>query len=302
MKKLIIVAVVIVVALVAYLVFSGKEVPKELASTMSPDTSAKVAALTGSATITRADGSTAIASVGATMGTGDSLSTEESARCAVEFEDGSTASMSPKTDLSITKLDKKLTARMLDIELKLDVGKILMDVPQGVAQKTSVGIATPSGSLGVRGTNFATDVDQEQATRVAVFEGVVEVTAQDQTVSLSADQTTMVKMGEAPAKPAPMLPAPSLEAPKDQEAIKTEKIPVKFGAIEGAKQYLVEMAQNDKFTHIVAEVYSDQTAADVGLAKDYRLWIRVSAINDLGLQGKPSEVRTVSYVFHQGGE
>ena len=162
-------------------------------------------------------------------------------------------------------------------------------------------IVTPSASLGVRGTNFCAVVDDKKATRVGVFEGVVEVTAQDTTVSLSAEQTTMAEMGVAPAEPERMLAAPALSAPEDQQVIRTEKVQVRFAAVEGAKGYLVEMAQNGKFTHVVAEATGEGTSIDVALPKDYRLWIRVSALNALGLQGKPSEVHTVSYVFHQGG-
>jgi len=127
----------------------------------------------------------------------------------------------------------------------------------------------------------------------------VAVAAQGTSVSVSAAEGTLVKLGEAPADPVKILPPPALETPKDDDVIETEKIPVKYSAVEGAKRYLVEMAQNGKFVPVVAEAYTDTTSADVALPKDYRLWIRVSAVNELGLLGKRSEVRKVSYIYHK---
>ena len=50
-------------------------------------------------------------------------------------------------------------------------------------------VVTPTGTLGVRGTKFVAAVDEDKTTRVAVYEGVVEVTANDETVTLSAQET-----------------------------------------------------------------------------------------------------------------
>jgi hypothetical protein len=105
-------------------------------------------------------------------------------------------------------------------------------------------------------------------------------------------------MGSAPAKPVQMLSAPSLTAPANQAKITTQDIPVTVAKVEGAKRYLVELARNPQFTHIVAEVYSDGVTLSIpSPPTPGPYYVRVSAVNDLGLQGKLSEVRMVSYVF-----
>ena len=276
MKKVLTIVCVLVVVLVAVFMLKGKNIPEEVTGKVFLEGQGKVASVTGPVTLTKDDGSTSAAAADAVVREGDRLSAGKGACCAIEFEDGSSASLSPSTQVTVTKLDKKITAKMLDIELKLDLGKILLDVPKVPGRK--VAVVTPSGTLGVRGTNFATEVDQEKTTRVTVFEGTVEVAAQGASVSVSADEGTLVKLGEAPADPVQILPPPALESPNDDDVIETEKIPVKFSAVEGAKRYLVEMAQNGKFVPVVAEVYTDTASADVALPKDYRLWIRVSAV------------------------
>ena len=283
MKKVLIIVGVLVVVLVAIFVLKGKELPEEVTGKVFLEGQGKVASVMGSVTLTKGDGSTSAAVADTVVGEGDRLSAEKGACCAIEFEDGSSASLSPNTDVTVIKLNKKVTAKMLDIELRLDLGKILLDVPKVPGRK--VAVVTPSGTLGVRGTNFATEVDQEKTTRVTVFEGTVAVAAQGTSVSVSAAEGTLVKLGGAPADPVKILPPPALETPKDDDVIETEKIPVKFTAVEGAKRYLVEMAQNGKFVPVVAEAYTDTTSADVAPPKDYRLWIRVSAVNELGLLG-----------------
>jgi len=293
MKKLIVVVVLMAVAVVVYFAVTGKQPP-----TPTLAAAGKVASVTGAVKVTRPDGSTVAAKVDTPVGPGDKVTTDATSRCAVEFEDGSAASLSPKSDVTVAKLDKQVTARMMNIELKLDAGKILMDVPQGPTRKTTAQVTAPSGTIGVRGTKFAGELDPSKSLLVAVFEGKVDVSAQGQTVSLSADQATLVKMGSAPAKPVQMLSAPGLTAPASQAKITTQDIPVTFAQVEGAKRYLVELAKNPQFTHIVAEVFSDATTVSVpGPATVGPYYVRVSAVNDLGLQGKLSEVRMVSYVF-----
>ena len=308
MKKIAIIVVVVIGAAAFFLVKSGKAPQDILQQATDQIQNANVGRgtvvdVTGKVAVVRADGKQVTASTNTTIREGDHITTDGSSRCTVQFEDETTATISPKTDLQVAQLDKKVTARVFTCQLKLDAGKIMMDVPTGPTRQSTVSVVTPSGTLGVRGTKFLTAVDEDKTTRVAVFAGQVEVTGKDKTVVLAAQEATLVKLGEAPKAPVKMLPAPVFALPAHEGRIKTEKIPIKLGAVEGAKGYVIELARNPQVTHVAAEVTTDKTAFDLpGPTTDGPYYLRVSALNELGLAGALSEVRTVFYQFRMGGQ
>ncbi len=304
-----IVAIVIVATTGYYFVKSGNK-PVEVLDRASRviqeriDTTGRgtVVDATGQVTVTKPNGLTLMAVVQTEIKEGDRLTTDGKSRCTVKFQDQSTAALGPNTDLSVLKLGKKVTARLFTCKLKLDAGRILMQVPSGPGRKSTIDVVTPSSTLGVRGTKFLTDVDESKTTRVAVFEGVVEVQAAGKSVSVAADQGTLVKAGEAPLEPVALLAAPVVDAPKQDEKIKQETIPVRFSAIDGAKGYVIEMAKNPEMTHITIEVTTDKTTSQIpGPATDGPYYLRVSAVNTLDLEGARSEVRTIYYRFRMKG-
>ncbi|HMY65600.1 MAG TPA: iron dicitrate transport regulator FecR, partial [Leptospiraceae bacterium] len=64
---------------------------------------------------------------------------------------------------------------------------------------------SPSAVAGVRGTEFNVAVDEEESTKLGCFEGLVEVSAQGETVKVPAGFGTSVKKGEKPVKPYKLL-------------------------------------------------------------------------------------------------
>lgn len=259
------------------------------------------AALTGPVKLMRADGSTAIASRNAIVKAGDSLFTGAHAHCALKFEDGSIAALGPSTKLSVIQLHKGLTCTLFAAKLKLHAGKILVRAATGSGSQSFTKVATASGTLDGRAAEFAAAVDQERTTRVAVFAGVVNVAAQGKAISLRAGQATLIRTNEAPAQVSQMLDAPLLAAPEQEDRIKTKTIGVEYAKVHGGERYLVELARNPKFTYIVAETCTPETAVELpGPTTDGPYYLRVSALDEAGLLGRPSNVVTLFYEYRTG--
>ena len=62
-------------------------------------------------------------------------------------------------------------------------------------------IKTPSATAVVRGTLFATEVDETGSTQVTITEGLVSVVAQEEEVYLTANQQSGVEAGSPPSQP-----------------------------------------------------------------------------------------------------
>ncbi len=314
MKKIVVGVVCVVVLAAAVFWFKGgkstkgaireaQRAAREVQREIQSEVRANVVDVSGDVELTRADGRTVKAAKNMSVGQGDRLATSSNGRCTIEFENGAAAALGAETKLAVDLMDKKLTARLFTCKLKLDAGKILMDVPKGPTRKSEVTVLTPSGALGVRGTRFMAAVDSVQTTRVAVYEGVVEVTAKGKTVAVSANQGALVKMGEAPAEPVAILAAPAVLAPAKEERIAAETITVRFKPVPDAKRYLVQLARNPQGTYIAAEVATDKPSAQLpGPATDGPYYLIVRAVNALDLPGGPSAARTIFYLFHSKSE
>ena len=89
----------------------------------------------------------------------------------------------------------------------------LLDLPRGQARlqvrrftnpDSRLELRTPSGMAAVRGTEFGVSVTDTGQTAVGTLEGVVEASAQGQSVRLGAGLVSIIRPGEAPTAPQPL--------------------------------------------------------------------------------------------------
>ncbi|MEL7068113.1 MAG: FecR family protein [Cyanobacteria bacterium J06581_3] len=106
--------------------------------------------------------------------------------------------------LSITQNGARIT------ELFVLRGQVRLRVRPLTNPNTRLEIHTPAGVSGVRGTDFGVTVALDGQTGVATLEGRVVASAQGQTVSVAADQQSLIRQGEAPTPPAPLRNDPTL--------------------------------------------------------------------------------------------
>jgi len=160
---------------------------------------------------------------------------------------------------------------------------------------------TVAGTLGVRGTRFGAGVDETGRTSLAVYEGVVDVTAQGKTVAVSADKGVVVEAGKTPTEAVALAGSPELVTPTDRAKVHTQAVAFTWSAGAGAQAYRFELSKNPAFHDIVADaVVKDTTYAVPSIAIDSPYYFRVSSIGKLGLEGAASQHRTIFYEYHMG--
>ncbi|MDP2932464.1 MAG: FecR domain-containing protein, partial [Chloroflexota bacterium] len=183
---------------------------------------------------------------GMTLLAGTRIKTSADSYAVLTFFEGSTIKLEPNTDLEIRRLEYS-SQPSTTIILKQWVGRTWSRVVQLVDPGSRYEIETPSATAVVRGTLFATEVDNAGLTRVATTEGVVGVVAQGEEVRLPASQETLVASGSAPSPPAAVPEAPaqllvSVDAPvvasvRDPTGASTGYLPdgVAFNQILGSQ-------------------------------------------------------------------
>jgi len=151
-------------------------------------------------------------------------------------------------------------------------------------------------------TRFSVGVGDDEATRVAVRRGRVEVEAQGERAAVPAGQGARVRPGSRPevsplpAAPAPLDPADGASVTVRPAARAGEPV-LAWSAVAGAASYEVVVARDAAFREVALRLAAPAPRLPLrgDLAPgDYR-W-RVTARDGRGLSGPPSEARRLRVV------
>jgi hypothetical protein len=157
-----------------------------------------------------------LASVGEWVEAGDRIRTGSLSTARLVFFEGSTSDLMASTEVAVTQTSARRDGGGKIIVLHQWLGRTYSRVEQLSDRASRFEIETPTAVAGVRGTEFAITVEGDGTTSVAVVEGLVEVTAQDKTVTVLAGEKTTVQRERPPSNPAQNLqatPSPALSAP-----------------------------------------------------------------------------------------
>ncbi|MFH1169298.1 MAG: FecR domain-containing protein [Chloroflexota bacterium] len=144
------------------------------------------------------------ASDGMTLNAGSRIRTAPDAQAVLTFFNGTTITLEPGTDLVVETIEFSTESKSSVLVFKQWIGKTWSRVEKLADPGSRYEIQTPSAIALVRGTLFATDVDESGATTIETREGLVSVSSQGREVYVAPGQQTTVEFGVAPADPAPV--------------------------------------------------------------------------------------------------
>src|SRR6266404_4143395 len=137
--------------------------------------SAQVSFLEGSAQKSRGRGVRGDLRVGAVLGQGDTIETQDATRLEIRFGDGSVLRLGPKSRVQLAEAHfgggaarRKLTARLF-------FGKLWAKVISVVQGEQKFQVETENAVAGVRGTTFRVDANEDKSVLVRVYDGSVAV-------------------------------------------------------------------------------------------------------------------------------
>ena len=139
------------------------------------------------------------AELGQALQSGDSVRTGKGSLAEIGFADGTSIRLGEKTSLYIQRAD---SADSADRSFKLFIGKLWAKVAK-LSLKSQFTVETPTAVAGVRGTVFKVEVEQDSSTRVAVEEGLVEVSGpgrRGKMLRLAALRQSFIRRGLEPSE------------------------------------------------------------------------------------------------------
>lgn len=166
-----------------------------------------------------------------------------------------------QTSVEVTRLDVSPTGGRIT-ELDVAKGQVRLNVRPFNNPESLLEVITPAGVAAVRGTDFGMTISELSGrSAVATREGAVDVSAQNETVTVQADQYSTVVPGEPPGPPQPLPRTLSL----DVLQLTTEgRNRIRFGAITDppnlvyVNDYPVEIDRMGRFEVLVAGDLGEQ--------------------------------------------
>lgn len=226
---------------------------------------------------------------------------------AIRLADGSVTQLTPGARLTITKARQSADAKRFVVELKLDAGEVLRNVPPpdaGVKRESN--LVTNAAVIGVRGTVYLVRSDGD-ASRVMVHRGAVAIEggADAAAIPLSENYGTVAQAAKAPERPSVLLAPPSLTEPQPSQMQSLVQIGFRWQPVPEAREYSLEIARDEQFRDLVLRQRSTAPAHTVAAAlpHDARYFWRVASVDARGLTGRGSEPRPLHYkFFHVSGK
>ncbi|MBA4108189.1 MAG: hypothetical protein C0487_01140 [Leptothrix sp. (in: Bacteria)] len=247
-----------------------------------------VLAVVGQAMLAPARGTAAPALVGSPIAAGTQITTGPNGYVTVQLADGSLLRIQAATSTRVESSQHYESAGFFASTLRLIQGRLEALVAHMTGGEPRFEVKTPQALLGVRGTEFRIAVDDaRQVTRSEVLAGAVAVGAtsgRDSSAQwLPAGFGTAVSQGRGTAGPVKLPPAPDLSAvPALHERL---VVRISVPALPGATLYRAQVADDEAFRLVQAEVTSATPEFRFANLPDGHHHLRVRVANAQGLEG-----------------
>ena len=218
---------------------------------------------------------------------GNWVTTGKESAVEITFEDSSSFFLRDNTTLGVTFTLRNEPIYIIR-KLLLNIGQTISKVKSTTGYENRFEIHTPSAIAGVRGTNFRVSVDKEESTRSESLEGSIIVEAMDKEVRLRKGEGTLVRKGEEPLKPRTLLPPPALV--QWEPLYRSLPLKFKFKQQERASFYHIIFAKDSEFLEVLKDkLIRPEEMFRFSSLDDGMYFLRASSIDDIGLEGLPSE-------------
>jgi hypothetical protein len=221
---------------------------------------------------------------GQSVAEGAAVSTGTDGQVTLRLVDGTLLRLRPAGRVQIEESRRVLGTDGVRSGVRLDQGRVEVQAKPARGGQPGFRIGTPQGVLAVRGTEFRVSVDPA-ATRGEVLEGTVAVSgrATEAEQRVAGGRGTLIDAAGQVAPPVALLPAPDLSAlPALQER---PLVRLALAPLPGAAAYRVQVARDEGFDVLLADVQSATPELRIAGLDDGRYAMRLRAVDALGLEG-----------------
>lgn len=219
----------------------------------------------------------------------DGLRTMIESYANLSFTDGSTVIIEPNTEAVIRKSRIDKLDESSDNEITLKNGSLLAKLSASAKSKSKYILNAGPSTSELNSQNFYAEAEGTQKAKLTNYDGIAIVNANDVTITIGKNEGTIVEEGKDPLPPIKLLPAPQLVWTSRDSIIYRNEILFAFTEVKNAADYRVQYSASANFDGEVQTIKTLQTSTvlkDLPLGTTY---VRVQAVDNLGLKGPHSE-------------
>lgn len=229
---------------------------------------------------------------GARLAAGDDVRSGANGYVTLKLADGSLLSLQPETEARIERAQASRATGTTDTRLQLERGRAEARVQRPAKGASRFEIRTPVATAAVRGTDFRVAVGEARDRSTSeVLAGEVGVSDAGGRIAVGvpAGFGTRVLTGQAPLAPRALLPAPRLWT--GVRLVSRTPADLEFSEETGARSYRVLVAATETLGAVVSEQVLAAAVVRLGTLADGDYFVRVRAIDDIGLEGRDAVAR-----------
>ncbi|MDO9067339.1 MAG: FecR domain-containing protein, partial [Deltaproteobacteria bacterium] len=229
---------------------------------------------------------------------------DSTGRAEITFDNGSRVRINPSSDLVIEEQSWETGNKKAKVGLNLIVGKAYAKVSSAAGKKESFSLGTPTAVAGIRGTEFVVESQANGTALLSVWEDEVMWRGQianSMEKSIRAAQGSRCLPGQHPEIPTSLSKPPMPKNPAANDTFfynpdKPKSIKFTWTRQDGIRSHLV-VARDYEMREVVADIITDKETFSLkpGKTDDVFYW-RLSALDDIGLEGQPWPTRTLRLV------
>ncbi len=223
----------------------------------------------------------------------DGLRTLAESYASLGFTDGSSITVEPSTVAIIRKSRIDKLDESADTEISLVQGGLLAKLSAAGKERSKYILNAGASTSELKTQNFYAESDGQETVKLTNYDGTANVSANDVTITIRKNEGTIVREGEPPAPPIELLPAPELAWASKDTIVYSESVVFSFNRVEDATSYRIEYSSSSSFSADITEIPLTTNSTRIGNLPLGTTYIRVQAVDNLGLRGPFSEVTRV---------
>ena len=243
-------------------------------------TPAIVIAVSGAASLVRANGEKQTLETGTKLYSGDRVLTADEQSLRIQFADKSELQVLPNSTVVLDKLSHHKHTGMVDTRIRLNSGSVNTWVEK-LKPDSRYEIKTPAAVTAVRGTAYRLS-STPQISRTMVTEGNVGVAAGDTEKIVMDGYGIVAEIGKPLPEPVKLLPPPEISdnLSRDRSVLKLSWI-----KLEGAKNYRYQLATDEKFNRVIVDSSTEDNTIEINDLEPGRYYLLVRGVDQYQLEG-----------------
>ncbi len=218
----------------------------------------------------------------------DGIRTGANSTAALAFIDGSQIVINQNTTAVVrtSRIDK--LERTAQANIALIKGSLLSQLSKQAQESGAFKLSAGKAEAVIRSGKFWASVNEASATRIANYEGTMEVKAGKMAVTLKKNQGTVVLKGKEPTPPVELLPAPRLQWNALDTVIFRNELLLRWNPVANTTKYQIEVSSERNFSQNVQTYSTSATSFLLKNLPNETRFVRLQAFDKLGLRGADS--------------